>query len=54
MDDRYWPFPVLPPDRRTELHQQQITFLEAAHGAGYRPYVFGVDNYGRPRAAGAG
>jgi hypothetical protein len=45
MDDRYWPFPVLPPDQQTPLHKQQVAFLEAAYAEGFRPFVFGADNY---------
>src|SRR5688572_16892745 len=45
-DVRYWPFDVLPPDRRTTLHQQQIDFLDAAHREGFRPYMFGSENFG--------
>jgi hypothetical protein len=46
MDDRYWPFDVLPPDQRTPLHQQQIDFLDAAYRDGFRPHVFGCENFG--------
>jgi hypothetical protein len=45
-DDRYWPFEVIPPERRTLLHQQQISFLETAYGDGFRPYTFGSNSYG--------
>jgi hypothetical protein len=47
MDDvKYWPFEVLPPDKRTEHHQQVIGFMEQAFLEGYRPYVFRGSNYG--------
>jgi hypothetical protein len=36
---KYWPFNVLPPERRTEFHAALIALLEAAHAAGYAPYV---------------
>ena len=45
-DDRYWPFSVLPPEKRTPLHQQQIDFLETAYREGFRPHTFGSDNFG--------
>jgi hypothetical protein len=45
MDDRYWPFPVLPSDQQTPLHKQQVAFLEAAYAEGFRPFWFGADNY---------
>jgi hypothetical protein len=45
MEDRYWPFPVLPPGQQTPLHKQQVCFLEAAYNEGFRPFVFGSDNY---------
>ena len=32
---QYWPFAVLPPDEQTDLHRQEIRFLEAAYQAGY-------------------
>ncbi len=44
--NNYWPFDVLPLDQQTELHRQEIAFLETAFREGYRPYVFGADNYG--------
>ncbi len=46
IEDQYWPFEVLPPDRRTEADETVIRFLETAHRAGYRPYRFGSENYG--------
>ena len=36
---KYWPFNVLPPEQRTEFHAALIALLEAAHAAGYAPYV---------------
>jgi hypothetical protein len=45
-DNRFWPFDVLPPDRRTPLHQQEIDFLKAAYRVGFRPYQFGSENVG--------
>jgi hypothetical protein len=44
--DRFWPFEVLPPEKRTPLHQKQIDFLEVAHRDGFRPYIFGSENFG--------
>lgn len=43
---RYWPFDVLPPEQQSEQHRREIRFLEAAYQAGYRPYVFGSQNFG--------
>jgi hypothetical protein len=43
--DRFWPFDVLPPEKRTPLHQQQIDFLETAYREGFRPYTFGSENF---------
>jgi len=37
---QYWPFPVLPPNQRTPLHQAQVSFCERAAEAGLRPYAF--------------
>jgi hypothetical protein len=45
-EKRYWPFDVLPPERRSEQHRREIGFLETAHQAGYKPYVFGSQNFG--------
>ncbi len=45
-EDRYWPFHVLPLEQRTELYNQEIAFLESAYGAGHKPYVFGLENFG--------
>jgi phosphoribosylanthranilate isomerase len=39
-EHRYWPFPVLPPNERTSLHQAQISFCERAAAAGLRAYSF--------------
>lgn len=44
--ERYWPFDVLPPDRRTPLHQQEIDFLETAYREGFRPYMFMSESFG--------
>ena len=33
----YWPFPVLPPESRTEEHWEEIRFFEKAFEAGFRP-----------------
>jgi hypothetical protein len=43
---RYWPFEVLPPEKRTDDHQQEIRFLETAHQQGYAPYMYGVGDFG--------
>jgi hypothetical protein len=43
---RYWPFDVLPPERQTEQHRREIRFLETAYQAGYKPYMFGSQNFG--------
>jgi hypothetical protein len=44
---RYWPFDVLPPERRTEQLDHEIAFLEEAYRAGFKPYVFGIgDDFG--------
>src|SRR3954464_14071704 len=45
MEDRYWPFPVLPPGQQTPPHKQQVCFVEAAYNEGFRPLVLGSDNY---------
>jgi hypothetical protein len=41
----YWPFPVLPPEQRTEQHQKEVRFLEDAHRAGFRPCKFADGEY---------
>ena len=33
----YWPFPVVPEDRRTDRHRSEIRFFEAAYAEGLRP-----------------
>ncbi len=38
--NRFWPFDGLPPERR------EIQFLEAAHREGFKPYMFGSENFG--------
>src|ERR1700687_4287143 len=43
---RYWPFDVLPPEKRTEQHHREIRFFETAHRAGYAPYVFDSESFG--------
>lgn len=43
---KYWPFSVLPAEEQTDLHKQEIHLLAEAHLAGYRPYVFGGENFG--------
>jgi hypothetical protein len=44
--NRYWPFDVLPPERQTEQHREEIRFLETAYQAGYKPYMDGFQNFG--------
>jgi hypothetical protein len=43
---KYWPFDVLPPEKRTPHHNEVIAFLEQAFHKGYKPYVFEGSNYG--------
>jgi hypothetical protein len=43
---KYWPFDVLPPDKRTVHHYEVIAFLEEAFHKGYGPYMFDGSNYG--------
>jgi len=43
---RYWPFEVLPPEKRMEQHQQEIRFLETAQREGYAPYMCGAGDFG--------
>ena len=38
--NRYWPFEDLPPQR------SEVQFLESAHQAGFKPYMFGAENFG--------
>jgi hypothetical protein len=47
---RYWPFEVLPPEERTEQHQQEIRFLETAYQRGYQPYLCGAGDLGASTA----
>ena len=47
-ENRYWPFDILPPERRSEQHDREIRFLETADREGYRPYLFGAGNLGSP------
>jgi len=35
---KYWPFDVLPPEQRTDLHWQEIRFLDAAFQEGFKPF----------------
>lgn len=37
---QYWPFPVPLAEHRTEVHRQQIGFLEVAFADGFRPRQF--------------
>jgi hypothetical protein len=53
-ENRYWPFDVLPPERRTEQHWREIRLLETAHHAGYKPYMFGSQNFGATAGERAG
>jgi hypothetical protein len=41
-----WPFDVLAPERQSEQHRREIRFLETAYQAGYKPYMFGSQNFG--------
>ena len=43
---RYWPFEVLPPEKQTEQHRQEIHFLETARQEGYAPYLCGAGDFG--------
>jgi len=43
---RYWPFEVLPPEKQTEEHKQEISFLESAHRQGYQAYTSGAGDFG--------
>jgi hypothetical protein len=52
--NRYWPFDVLPPERQTEQHRREIRLLEAAYQAGYKPYMFGSQNFGATAGGRAG
>jgi hypothetical protein len=45
-EKRYWPFDVLPPERRSEQHCREVDFLETAYDAGYQPYLFHSQNFG--------
>ncbi len=45
-EKRYWPFPVLPEERRAERHRQEIAFLEEAVRRGFRAYAFGIEGVG--------
>jgi hypothetical protein len=44
-EPRDWPFPVLPPEQRTEEHQAQIRFLDTALQAGFQPCWFPGEQY---------
>ena len=37
---QFWPFPVLPPEKRTNHHWKEFRFLEAAYLAGFQPCQF--------------
>ncbi len=52
MDVRYWPFEVLPPDKRNDRGNAIIAFLERALSSGFRPYSFGQENYGASAQSG--
>jgi hypothetical protein len=54
IENQYWPFDVLPPEQRTEEHQQEIQFLESANRAGYKPYIFSSGSYGATAGSRAG
>jgi hypothetical protein len=43
---KYWPFEVPPPEQRSDLHQQEIRFLESALREGYAPYMCAGGNFG--------
>lgn len=40
MEKKYWPFEVLPPERRNALHSAQIAFMESAYREGWKPYKY--------------
>jgi hypothetical protein len=44
--NRYWPFDVVPVERRTDQQIREIDFLQSAFRAGYEPYLFGSQNFG--------
>jgi hypothetical protein len=49
MDDDqnlYWPFEVPSRQLQTEQQWQEIEFLTMAYKAGYKPYMFGSQNFG--------
>ena len=43
---RYWPFEVLPPEKRTEQHERELRFLETAHRGGFKAYMSGAGDFG--------
>jgi hypothetical protein len=43
---RYWPFNVVTSGQRSEEFQKETGFLETAYQAGYKPYLFGSQNFG--------
>jgi len=53
LEQKFWPFEVLPPEQRTPVHQRQIAFLEEAYSDGFRPFTDGM-NFGATAPSGRG
>jgi len=43
---RFWPFPVITEERRTEQQEKDIRFLESAHAEGFRAFAFLAGSFG--------
>ena len=41
-----WPFPVVATEERTEQQAKEVSFLEAAHAAGFRAFAFLAGSFG--------
>jgi hypothetical protein len=45
-EKRYWPFEILPKEKQTGQHRQEITFLDSTYQKGFRSFVFGAGSMG--------
>jgi hypothetical protein len=37
-EKKFWPFPVIPPDRQTDEHRKEIRFFEDAYREVFKPF----------------
>jgi hypothetical protein len=42
---KHWPFTVLPPEKQTEQHRQEIRYVETAFQEGFQPCISSFGRY---------